>query len=99
MPNAFETHPALHEQLVANVLLGDEGAARTLVSLLGPIIRRVAARHDFAMREDLIQEVWAHLWANNCRVLQQWDRRGPFVHFVGVVALNLMRDRDRRPVL
>ena len=25
--------------------------------------------------------------------LQKWDRRGPFVHFIAVVASNLVRDR------
>jgi RNA polymerase sigma factor (sigma-70 family) len=64
------------------------------VSLLAPIIRRVAGRIAPAnVREDFIQEVWTHLWSNNCRVLQKWDRTGPLVHYVAVVASNLMKDR------
>src|SRR3974377_1679531 len=40
-----------------------------------------------------MQEVWTHLWSDNCRVLQKWNRSGPLVHYVAVVASNLMRDR------
>jgi hypothetical protein len=42
MPNSFDISPAAAEKLLAKVLLGDSGAARTLVDLVGPIIRRVA---------------------------------------------------------
>jgi RNA polymerase sigma factor (sigma-70 family) len=97
MAAPFDTSPALCERLLAKALLGDDVAASTLVSLLAPIVRRVAAR--FAppnAREDLIQEVWTHLWSNNCRVLQKWDRSGPLVHYVAVVASNLMKDRLTR---
>ena len=97
MPDPFDTNPAAYEKLLAKVLLGDNGAARMLVSLLAPIIRRVAGRvAPPNLREDLIQEVWTHLWSNNCRVLQQWNRSGPLVHYVAVVASNLMRDRLAR---
>jgi RNA polymerase sigma factor (sigma-70 family) len=94
MPNPFDTNPEACAELLAKVLVGDKGAARTLVSLLAPITRRVAARvAPLTAREDLIQEVWTHLWSNNCRVLQKWDRTGPLVHYVAVVASNLMKDR------
>jgi hypothetical protein len=65
MPNRFETDPAAYEQLLAKVLLGDNGARRILVSLLAPVIRRVANRYAADLREDLIQDVWAHLWSHN----------------------------------
>jgi RNA polymerase sigma factor (sigma-70 family) len=100
MSDRFETDPAFDEKLLAKVLLGDDGAARTLVDRLGPIIRRVVtgkARPEF--REDLIQEVWAHLWSRNFRVLQHWDRSGPLVNYVAVVALNLVKDRLARRTL
>jgi RNA polymerase sigma factor (sigma-70 family) len=94
MPDPFDTNPSVGEKLLAKALLGDEGASRGLVSGLAPIIRRVAARlAPLEVREDLIQEVWTHLWSNNCRVLQQWDGGGPLVHYVAVVASNLIRDR------
>jgi RNA polymerase sigma factor (sigma-70 family) len=97
MPNHFDTNPAVDEQLLADVLLGDDRAAHILVIKLGPIIRRVADRiAPSDLREDLIQEVWTHLWSNNCRVLQRWDRRGPLVHYVAVVASNRMRDHLAR---
>lgn len=98
MPDPFDTNPAAYEKLLAKVLLGDNGAARALVSRLAPIIRRVAnrlARSRPDLREDLIQEVWTHLWSSNCRVLQQWNRTGPLVSYVAVVASNLIRDRLR----
>lgn len=94
MPNQFDTNPSVDEQLLADVLLGDDRAARSLVSRLGPIIRWAAGRIASSdVREDLIQDVWKHLWSNNCRVLQCWDRSDPLAHYVAVVALNLMRDR------
>jgi len=97
MPDPFDPNPAACEALLAKVLLGDEGAARMLVSTLAPIIRRVAARVAAPnLREDLIQEVWAYLWLNTCQVLQQWDRSGPLMHYVAVVASNLMRDHLAR---
>jgi hypothetical protein len=51
MPNHFDTNLAMDEQLLANVLLGDDGAARILVSRLAPIIRCVAGRIAFATRK------------------------------------------------
>jgi RNA polymerase sigma factor (sigma-70 family) len=96
MPDPFDTEPAVHERLLADVLLGNKGAERTLVSLLAPSIRCVAARftlRDPNLREDLIQDVWEHLWKHNWRVLQLWDRRGPLVHYVVVVASNRIKDR------
>jgi RNA polymerase sigma factor (sigma-70 family) len=94
MSDPFDTNPAPDEELLADVLLGDDGAARKLVNLLAPMIRRVAGRvAPPNLREDLIQEVWTHLWGDNCRVLQKWDRSGPLVHYVATVASNLMRDR------
>jgi RNA polymerase sigma factor (sigma-70 family) len=100
MPDPFDTSPAACERLLAKVLLGDNGAARMLVSMLAPIIRRVAGRvAPPNRRENLIQEVWTHLWSDNCRVLQKWDRRGPLVHYIAVVASNLMKDRLARRVI
>jgi RNA polymerase sigma factor (sigma-70 family) len=100
MPDRFDTDPAVDEKLLANVLLGDNDAAQTLVSRLAPFIRRVAARlvrpDHRELREDLVQEVWLHLWSKNCRVLQEWNRRGPLLHYVIIVASNLMRDRLAR---
>jgi RNA polymerase sigma factor (sigma-70 family) len=96
MPDPFDSSAAC-EKLLAKVLLGDDGAARMLVSRLAPMIRRVAVRlAPTELREDLIQEVWKHLWSHNCRVLQKWDRSGPLAHYVAIVASNLMRDHLTR---
>lgn len=93
MAKPFDTDPAHCEKVVARLLLGDDGAARELVGLLAPIIRRVANRiAPRDLREDLIQEVWAHIWKRNCHVLQKWDRNSPLIHYVSVVAANRMRD-------
>jgi RNA polymerase sigma-70 factor (ECF subfamily) len=96
MPDHFDTRSAHHERLLARVLLGEDDAAQQLVGELAPVIRRMAGavargRHRH-LREDLIQEVWAKLWSGNCRVLQGWDKRGPLVNYVWVVAMNFMRD-------
>lgn len=96
MPDRFDTDPEYCERLLAKVLLGDKDAAHGFVDLLAPIIRSVADRFDRGLTKDLIQDVWTHLWSNNCRVLQQWNREAPLVHYVAVVALNVMRDRVRR---
>src|SRR4051794_21679180 len=93
MPDPFDTSPAADEKLVAEVLLGNDGAARTLVNRLSPIIRQVSRRAPWDLREDLIQEVWTHIWSRNSRVLQQWDRNRPLVHYVAVVASNAIKDR------
>jgi len=96
MPDPFDSAAAC-EELLAKVLLGDDGAARMLVSRLAPMIRRVAVRlAPTELTEDLIQEVWKHLWSNNCRVLQKWDRSGPLAHYVAIVATNLMKDHLAR---
>jgi RNA polymerase sigma factor (sigma-70 family) len=101
MPDPFDNLEE-YRRLLAGVLLGDWLAERTLVDLLGPIIRH--AVHGLTppgLREELIQEVWAHLWARNCRVLRRWNGEGQFLGFVWVVARNQVRDRlatlRRRP--
>ncbi|HEY1245941.1 MAG TPA: sigma-70 family RNA polymerase sigma factor [Hyphomicrobiaceae bacterium] len=80
--------------LLANVLLGDPIAKNALVDHIGPIIRH--AVHSLArpeMREDLVQEVWVHLWDRSCRVLQRFSGEGPFLGFVWIVARNQALDR------
>jgi RNA polymerase sigma factor (sigma-70 family) len=97
MLDSFDTNPAIWESLLAEVLLGDDDAARKLVNGLAPIVRRIAGRlAPPDLREDLIQEVWTHVWSGNCRVLQRWDRTGPLINYVAVVASNLIRDRLAR---
>jgi RNA polymerase sigma factor (sigma-70 family) len=97
MPDPFDLDPNEYRRLLANVLMGDGVAERTLVSRVGPLVRRVVSRlAPPDLREDLIQDVWAHFWARNCLVLQRWDGRGPFVHYVATVAGNLAKDRLRR---
>lgn len=83
--------------LLARVLEGDEAAARELVGYLGPVIRRIAAKWARGpARDDLVQDVWRHLWQGNCRVLQLWSREKPLLSFVAIVAHNHILDRLRR---
>ena len=97
MPDRFEIDVDQDVQLIAKVLLGDDGAARTLVDRLSPIIERVAhgraPRTDRAVVvDDLVQHVWAHIWSRNAWVLQQWDRTRPLQHYIAVVARNRIMD-------
>jgi RNA polymerase sigma factor (sigma-70 family) len=93
MPDPFDNSEE-YRLLLANVLKGDWNAERTLVDHLGPIIRGAVHQHaPPKLWEDLIQDVWAHLWARNCRVLQRWTGEGPFLGFVWVVARNKVWDK------
>jgi RNA polymerase sigma factor (sigma-70 family) len=93
MPDPFD-NPEEYRRLLANVLKGDWIAERTLVDYLGPTVRLAVHQHaPPKLWEDLIQDVWAHLWARNCRVLQRWNGEGPFLGFVWVVARNKVRDK------
>lgn len=83
--------------LLAKVLEGDDAAARELVRYLGPVVRRAAARRaSGSVRDDLVQDVWRHLWQANCRVLQRWNRERPLLSYVAIVARNHIVDQLRR---
>lgn len=83
--------------LLARVLEGDDAAARELVRYLGPVVRRAATRRaSGSVRDDLVQDVWRHLWQANCRVLQRWNRERPLLSYVAAVARNHIVDQLRR---
>lgn len=83
--------------LLAKVLEGDNAAAREMVRYLGPIVRRAASRlASGSVRDDLVQDVWRHLWQSNCRVLQRWNRERPLLSYVATVARNHIVDQLRR---
>lgn len=75
------SEPDLH--LVRAALSGDRGAVRRLVSRLRPVVHAEVAhlllrtttvggraRQDL---EDLVQEAFARLWAEDGKLLRQWD--------------------------
>lgn len=83
--------------LLAKVLEGDDAAAHELVRYLGPVVRRAASRRaSGSVRDDLVQDVWRHLWQSNCRVLQRWNRERPLLSYVATVARNHIIDQLRR---
>ena len=101
--------------LVARAAARDAGAAATLVDGMAPVIRRrvacaLARRRDQARGralrpdlEDLVQETFAGLFADEGRALRAWDpARGlGFLGFVGMLAERevgmRMRTRRRHP--
>jgi RNA polymerase sigma-70 factor (ECF subfamily) len=95
MSSQFDTNPAVDQELIADVLLGDRQAHDKLADRIGPVIRAAAYRAPRDLREDLINEVWVHFSNINWRVLQKWDARGPLAHYVMVVARNFITDRLR----
>lgn len=83
--------------LLARVLEGDRAAAEEIVRYLGPVVRRIAAsRARGSVRDDLVQDVWRHLWQTNCQVLQHWNRERPLLSYVATVARNHIIDQLRR---
>lgn len=110
-----EPSPPPAAELVARALAGDVGGVRSLVDLLTPVIharvarvlmRNPGGRSGRSLRpeiEDLGQDVFVALFANQGRVLKTWDpERGlSLLNFVGLVAerqaLSLVRSARRNP--
>ncbi len=82
--------------LLDAVFRGDREATERLVTLLGPVVLARAARmamrrgrrRDDPIVEDLGQDVFSVLFANDARVLRAWEpSRGlSLVNFVGLIA-------------
>ena len=102
-------------QLVRAALEGDRGAIRRLVGRLRPVVhtevayvllRRAAAAGRNARQEleDLVQEVFARLWADDGKLLRAWDpaRGRSLDSWVRLVArsrvLDQLRSRRRTPL-
>jgi RNA polymerase sigma-70 factor (ECF subfamily) len=101
-------------RLVEDAIRGDQAATRALVRLLLPVVqvrvartlvrrRRDDARDVRADVEDLSQDVFAALFADDARLLRAWDpARGlSLVNFCGLIAereaLSLLRSGRRSP--
>jgi RNA polymerase sigma factor (sigma-70 family) len=101
---------------VAQALAGDEPALRRLVALLTPVIQSRVARGLLRWRtgaasgrdvrqevEDLTQEIFLHLFADDGKVLRAWqpERGLTLANFVGLVAerqtASVLRSGRRSP--
>lgn len=83
--------------IIDAALAGDRRATRTLLGHIGPVIqRRVRAmlRRSFSaiQQEDLVQEVWSTLLANDGRLLRAYDGERPLQAYVGVIARRAAKD-------
>lgn len=98
-------------------LEGDEACRRRLVEALTPILHkrvartlwpccggRAAGRNVRQEVEDLVQEVFCHLFADDGKVLRRWRPEGglSFLNFVGLVAkrqtVSVLRSARRSPL-
>ncbi len=106
----------LPQEEVHRALAGDESALARLVDVLTPVIQARVARCLLLQRtggstgrairqevEDLTQEVFLALWAEDGKALRRWDpRRGlSLANFVGLVAerqtVSILRSGKRSP--
>ena len=102
------------ERWLAQALAGDEGAVRSLIAQLLPIVQARATRGIWrrqrgALRDarqevdDLVQEVFAALFADDARALRAWEpgRGLSLSNFVGLIAerevASLLRTGRRNP--
>jgi RNA polymerase sigma-70 factor (ECF subfamily) len=77
-----------------------EEFVRRLHGLIAKVVHRIAERMGDSSRQtidDLIQETYLKLCADNCRILRNFDHRheGAFLGFVQVMAANVTRDHFR----
>jgi RNA polymerase sigma-70 factor (ECF subfamily) len=86
--------------LIDRILRGDRRAGEMFVTRYGRLIAVILRRMGLSSqeREDLHQQVFAHLWDQNCRRLSQWQARGKgkFSSFLEVVVVRLVYDYKRR---
>ncbi|MEM9068746.1 MAG: sigma-70 family RNA polymerase sigma factor [Myxococcota bacterium] len=101
-------------ELLDAALAGDRGAGKELVDRLAPVVqirvarllrRRGVPRGRDARQEmqDLVQDVFARLFANNARALRGWDptKGANLSTFVGIIAdrevVSILRTAKRSP--
>ena len=83
--------------LIEGTLGGDRRATRTLLQHIAPVIQRRARamlRRGFSaiQIEDLVQEVWSTLLADDGRLLRAYDGERPLRAYVGVIARRAAKD-------
>lgn len=83
--------------LIEATLAGDRRATRTLLQHIAPVIQRRARamlRRSFSaiQQDDLVQEVWSTLLANDGRLLRAYDGQRPLQTYVGVIARRAAKD-------
>lgn len=90
--------------LLERALSGDPGAERRLAeSLLLPTLEAAVSKYlfgrakNFFEKEDLVQEIFAHLCSNGWEKLRLYDsKRGTLEAFVFEVSRNWIRDHSRK---
>jgi len=86
-------------ELVTRILRGDRRAQGQFVLRFERLIHR--ALHALYLseqeREDLFQQVFLHLWEQDCRRLKQWQGRGggKFSSYLRVIVRRLVYDAQR----
>lgn len=83
--------------LIEGTLSGDRRATRQLLEYIAPVIQRRARamlRRSFSaiQQEDLVQEVWSTLLADDGRLLRAYDGQRPLRAYVGVIARRAAKD-------
>ena len=97
MPEALPHYPDADERLVADLLLGEAGAAEQFYARIDPVIRTVTSRFfRHVDAEDAIQEVYAKLCARDWRVVKLYNRESPLKAYIAVVAKRVCIDIHRR---
>jgi len=84
-------------ELIDAVLAGDPGARAAFVAEYHGPLRRALGRlaDDGCLLDDLAQDVFEALFADDCRKLRRWSGRSSLRAFLSTVAVNVGRDRLR----
>jgi RNA polymerase sigma factor (sigma-70 family) len=86
--------PTDDHELIERAIAGDPAASETLVARLLQVIRararRVCQRHKRNDADDLVQEIWLKLFADDCARLRGYDpaRNTSLEGYVGAIAEN-----------
>ncbi len=90
-----------YDALLAGVRRGDQAAARTLVEVLHPLVRKIVRAHlpRRVAEDDLAQEVYLKMFSR----LEQYRGEMPLPHWVSRIAvttcIDQLRFQQRRPEL
>jgi RNA polymerase sigma-70 factor, ECF subfamily len=82
--------------MVEAVLARVPGAGRAFIACHDAFVRKTVLRASPAaasLVDDLTHDVYVHLWANDFRVLRQWQREHALRAYLGTIATRLVWDR------
>ncbi len=89
-------------ELIRRILQGERATQEAFVDRFSGLIYALLTRMDlgYQERDDLFQDVFLHLWKQNCRCLRQWQPgKGQLCSFLAVVVAHLVCDYKRRRTL